>query len=180
MTRINKLQAAKRHLNFAVRAYFEGRDIVPIMLLVGAAHVITHDLVDKSNPNSTWAHVHSEANEIPVSTILNSLREITNWLKHADKDSESELTFGYDELNFLLFHTTLDLGELNLEGEVNSEEVSVFQLWFVAKYPSLFQAPEFLEMLTEAIDLFPSQSTASINSQLEEGLVVLDSRLKRF
>lgn len=174
MIKINKVDAAKRHLNFAIRSYFEGNDIVPIMALIGAAHVISHDLVDNERPQASWAHFIAEMTNKSINKILFSLREITNWLKHADKDPHSEIEFDHAALDILLFHTLLDLGCLNVNSHKVSPEASIFQLWFIAKYSEIFNTPENAELLQSSKDTFPNLASLSLGAQLQKGLEVLN------
>jgi len=170
---ISKREATKRHLNFAIRHYFEGGDIVPISAVAGAAHIIAHDLVEHIKPNNSWANVGAEASGIKMNEALSAIRKLPNWLKHAKSDPESLMEIEAKDLEFILFHTMLDIGELNQLDEAHSIEVSVFQLWFVAKHNKFFTATEYREVVSEAQEHFPGLDAMSHEEQLKVGFTVL-------
>lgn len=163
---ISKLDAGKQLLNFAVEKYFNGDEVLPLMSIAGASHVLLHDLVEKLEPNKTWAQQGAEGAGYTKRQVLKAIRTVPNWLKHADNDSETLLTISNEELEFLLFHAMLDLGELMRPTEIHSNEVSVFQIWFVAKYKHLFKANDYHHLVSEANEHFPILSEMELESQL--------------
>lgn len=173
MEQLSKLDAAKRHLDFAIESYFMGEDIVPICAVVGAAHIIAHDLVEVRTPGASWASIGSAEAGIELREVLFALRKIPNWLKHARDDPEAILEFSEAELEMLLFHTVLDLGELATDGELHSDEVSVFQMWFVSKFRALFGDPAYGAIRESALESFPNLDGLAHKQQLESGLAVL-------
>ena len=171
--KLTKIDAAKRQLDFAIASYFEGKDIVPLYAVAGAAHILVHDLIEASKPGATWAKVGSESAGIPLKEALASIRKVPNWLKHANRDAGSTLDFTAEELDFLLFHAVLDLGELIGRQTIHSNEVSVFRYWFVAKYKFIFQAPEYADLVSKAVASFPDVERLPPETQLACGLAVL-------
>ena len=174
MENLSKLEAAKRHVDYAIESYFGGEDIVPICAVVGAAHNIAHDLVEDRAPGASWASVGSAEAGLELKEVLGALRKAPNWLKHARHDPETHLEYSEVELEMLLFHTILDLGELNAVGEVHSNEVSVFQMWFAAKFRVLFANPEYATLLEKALETFPDLDGLASEEQLASGTAVLN------
>jgi hypothetical protein len=103
---------------------------------------------------------------------------LPNWLKHANSDPESFMDVKIKDLEFILFHTMLDIGELNQQSETNSIEVSVFQLWFVAKHKKFFIDAEYRPIVSEAREHFPELDHMPHGRQLEVGFRVLMSMAK--
>ena len=163
---VSKLDAGKQLLNFTIKKYFNDDDLLPLMSIAGASHVLLHDLVEKLEPNKSWVSQGTKGAGLSKKQVLKAIRTVPNWLKHADNDSESLLTVSNEELEFLLFHAMLDLGELMLPTEIHSNEVSVFQIWFIAKYKHLFKANEYHHLVSEANDHFPELSEMKLELQL--------------
>jgi len=173
MEQLSKLEAAKRHLDFAIESYFYGEDLVPICAVAGAAHIIAHDLVETKAPGASWASIGSAEAGLELKEVLNALRKVPNWLKHARNDPEAVLEFSEAELEMLLFHTILDMGELIEDGESHSDEVLVFKFWFVSKFRVLFTNPAYRTLCESALESFPNLDKLCHKEQLENGLATL-------
>ena len=81
---VNKLEAARRQLDFAIRTYLADEDILPIHTLAYASLTLLVDYDRHTNRGTVWAkimrnHPHDWS------------REIANFLKHADRDPYAEI-----------------------------------------------------------------------------------------
>ncbi len=167
--KVTKREAIDRQLNFAIKHYFQGEDIVPIFSIVGAAHIISHDLVEHDQPGSSWASEGAKALGVGMAEVLTAIRRTPNFLKHAQKDPDADLEVTPEDLEFTMFHIMLDIGELNEADQVHTDEVSVFQLWFIAKYKQHFTQDEYNEIVAKAEEHFPELDQKEYEEQLRDG-----------
>lgn len=172
--KLSKLEAAKRQLNFAIQAFFENKDIVPIHSLAGAAHIVAHDLVEARNPGGTWANMIATTNNLSIGAALNTLRKTQNDLKHAAKDPNGIIEVDPKDTEFLIISVMLDIGQLNGAEEIHSIEASVYQLWFFAMHEEIFTADEYQPIVSSARQLFPSIKAMQREEQLRCGLKAIE------
>lgn len=171
--KIRKVDSVHRNMDFAIEAYFSEKDIVPIWTIVGAAHSVAHDLLQKQKPNETFAHLSANANKTTVRETLYTFRKTPNWLKHADKDAESTLEICNSDLEHKMFLTILDLGRLFPTSIKHSNEASTFQLWYIAKYKATFGSPEYSNLVEASYKVFPDLDKKSQIEQLNAGNKIL-------
>jgi hypothetical protein len=81
---INKLEAARRQIDCAIRLYMADEDLLAIHTLAYASLTVLTNYDKKANKGSIWAKIlradpHQWA------------REIANFLKHADRDHDQEI-----------------------------------------------------------------------------------------
>jgi hypothetical protein len=81
---INKLEAARRQIDCAVRLYCNDEDIVPVHTLAYAALSVLTSYDKAANKGSSWAKVMREH-------PCDWSRDIANFLKHADRDPHREI-----------------------------------------------------------------------------------------
>jgi hypothetical protein len=84
---ISKLEAARRQLDCAIRLYFNGDDMSSIITLSRAAFRLLWDI---------YPTITTDGFEKPFSKIIETrgwsrFNEITNFLKHADKDPNAQM-----------------------------------------------------------------------------------------
>ena len=85
--KITKLEAAKRQLDCAIRLYFSDDDISSVITLSRASFRLLWDL---------YPVLTNDGFEKPLGKIIETLgwprfHEITNFLKHADRDPEAQM-----------------------------------------------------------------------------------------
>lgn len=81
---VSKLEAARRQLDFAIRAYVNDEDALPLHTLAYASLTVLLDYDKKTNRGANWAKLIRESPH-------NWSREIANFLKHADRDPLAEI-----------------------------------------------------------------------------------------
>ena len=84
---ITKLEAAKRQLNCAIRLYFNNDDMSSTITLSRAAFRLLWDLY----PTVTTDGLERGLDRIIKILGWKQFNEITNFLKHADKDPEAQM-----------------------------------------------------------------------------------------
>jgi len=138
MTRIEKLEAARRNLAAAVRLFFEQGDPIAIHTLAAAAQGVIRDVArTRGLAHTSILHDHPD---IPADTqkewikILNAPR---NFFKHADADPNGTLEFDESANETLLLDACLILSEVS---DSALSEANVYLGWFTTANPRLHGA----------------------------------------
>jgi len=165
---VDKYQAAYRQLNTAIRIYFSGGDLVSVHTLAGASHIIFHDLVENKHPNGSWEITAAQDSKLELGKFLKIAREAQNFIKHASRDPNGVLTLNEEDTEHLLFLVIQNICILLNNGEVLSNEATVFQLWFEAVHKYSLNEQELNE-------IFDGIDGMSKNEQIEYGNKLLSS-----
>ncbi len=169
----NKLQAAHRQLNVAVRLHFQEDDPVAVLTLAGAASRIFADLAERKNPEEWWDRKAWEAVGITRRVYFEVMRRGQDFLKHADRDPEATLAWDEADTESIMFFATLNAGPL----DGLSPSAHVFQLWYIASNNHLF-ADDF-EPSVGALKYFAGIGTLCKSEQRHLGLRRLLEELAR-
>ena len=151
---INKLEASHRQLVQAIKCFFNSEDVVAIHTLAAAARQILHDICVASGikrdleDSEEFVALDRESQK----KFLRGIKELQNFLKHADKDPEGELEFN-SELTELFIYDACQLYR-NINGKLFKEGM-VFQLWMFKKYPEKFGGTEGVKKAVPDIDVAP-------------------------
>jgi len=124
---VTKLDAATRQLREAIRLYFHDAEPLAVLTVAGAAHGLLRDL-SKLTGQVRTAQTDNEA------LVRKGVNDAKNFLKHADLDPESLLTFNTDWTDYLLYDAIPM--HMRLARELIWENI-VFLIWVTAKYPML-------------------------------------------
>lgn len=81
IVRVNKIEAASRQLDVAIRLLFNGEDIVAVHTLVGAASRLASDLIAKVDSKKSWDIAAQEVCRIDPQTYRKIMRATRNFLK---------------------------------------------------------------------------------------------------
>jgi hypothetical protein len=174
--RLNKEEVAVRQLDSAIRLLFQGGDVVSVHTLACAAANVLRDIL-KSQGNKGWHDAIIENHPGIEQEIRQVLARAQNFFKHADRDAEEELDFDENSNDEIILVATLEYGELLTLGAPSGRTtitipMSVFQLWYVAKNPTvLLESPGSpdIEIAIQAKRLFPSLEDMSRVEQLAQG-----------
>lgn len=161
MEQIRKLDAALRQLNAAITLLFHGADPIVVHTLAAAAANVFSDVIDKKPEKQSWRERIKCEHKLSEKQIKNIMNKSWNFFKHGDCDPDGVIEFDEKDSEYLIFHATLECGEL----EIASIEKDVFQLWFVAKNALDID----VEMLRVATTLFPDFIQLSRSQQLKVG-----------
>lgn len=146
---VDKMHAAHRQLNVAIRLHFESDDPVAVATLAGAAAMIFADLVQHRCPEKSWdARAQAVVNLAPKE-YFGIFRKPQNFLKHAKGDPDDTFRGSIADTEALMMTAVMNAGEL----DGLSTAASVFQLWYIAKHRDIF-SPEFEPAIAAAV-LFP-------------------------
>lgn len=126
--RIDKLWAASRQLDAAIRMLFDGEDIVAVHTIVGAASAILAKLMELRAPEKSRDNLFQNDSRLDSNTYSNIIRKTQNFLKHADDDAGGVHEFSATDTPGVLMWAIMNLAEL----QKLTPTQQVFQLWFLA------------------------------------------------
>ena len=161
---IDKMHAAHRQLNMAIRLHFEGDDPVAVLALTGGATRIFADLIEHRNLERSWDRRAREVVGLSKAEYFRALRDPTNFLKHADDDPDEVLHWSVEDTEALMITAVMNAVELD---DLSPTSV-VYQFWYVAKHRHIF-SPTF-EAGNRATDIFPGIQQMSVAEQRAAGL----------
>lgn len=104
---------------------------------------------------------------------LQILNAAQNYLKHADRDPDSSLSFDEEENDHLLFIASLECGELDHQ---LSFSMQAFQIWYLALYPEKIGHDS--EPVRTSKKVFPGLSAKTRSEQLSLGHEFLERVLE--
>ena len=136
MSKISKLDAARRQLETAINLFFRDADAVAIHSLAFAAHRVLVDICRTTGKDSIlkgdW--ILEKLGKDKRSEWLGMINEAANFLRHAEDDPSEFLNFDPSSNDIFL----LDSVEMYMQ--LASEAPSLlaaFRCWFLMKYPDL-------------------------------------------
>ncbi|MEP7150613.1 MAG: hypothetical protein ABI856_02800 [Nitrospira sp.] len=104
---------------------------------------------------------------------LQILHGAQNFLKHADRDPDSTLSFDEEENDHLLFIASLECGEL---GHHLSFSMQAFQIWYLGVYPEKIGHDSEPVLISK--NVFPGLSSKTRDEQLSSGHEFLERVLE--
>lgn len=139
MPSLNKIDAANRQLDFAIKLLFSGGDAVCVHTLAGAASNLYSDLVKCHALSESFDLAAQESNNLLPREYFGILRKTQNFLKHANCDLFETLDFQEFETEDLIMFAVMNSKELQLL----SVPQSVYQLWYLASRSAKFDPASF-------------------------------------
>lgn len=127
-----KREADVRQLDVAIRLLFTDRDPLTVRTLAGATYGILADLAEQQNLGSSSRAWIIEDSGLSRKDALKVLNAAQNYLKHADQDVETVLSFDEEENDHLIFVASLECASLC---HMLSHSMQAFQIWYLALYP---------------------------------------------
>lgn len=121
--KLNKLECARRQLETAINLFFQDGDAVSIHTLTCAAYNVIRDVNNGRKGNPMFAKQRYV--QMGGKLSLSDLNEPENFFKHADRDSDAEMTFHPKFAEWLLVDACEKYTELTAESIL---EFRVFKL----------------------------------------------------
>jgi len=184
MPQVSKLQSIKSHLVTAVKLLFEDGDPCAIHTLVGAASIVSFDLMQTKFPGKAWEHHVLSTNKMNMKDYLRIAREAQNFLKHANREGEADVLYELkpEETEGLLWVSFQNYRKLIAGATRIPPELLVFELWYIAKHRAAFDAAseKTVKMLKEVQRVFPNLNKLSRREQLSRGRRQLKRVLQKF
>ena len=172
---VSKALAATQQLDVAVELLFADRDPLAVRTLAAAAHGLLSDLVEVKNPGSSWREKLISDSGLPRKQALDVLHAASNFLKHANRDPNENLSFEEEENDHVIFFATLECGELN---HPLSYTMQAFQIWYLACHPE--QVGLQTDPVCKATSALPGLSSQDRQIQLQRGTAFLKEVLARY
>jgi hypothetical protein len=165
---LTKEAAAVRQLDTAISMLFQGGDVVSIQTLAAAAANVFSDLL-RGTGRQTWKQKMQQTFPGREKEVHNTLHLAQNFFKHADNDPTATLDFDPQWNDDMILVGILEYGEIvNARGAKLTHPMSIFQLWYFARNPGIFegQPPAFM---AEVHAIFPNLPAYPRFQQLELG-----------
>jgi hypothetical protein len=169
----SKRDAAVRQLDVAIGLLFTNSDPLAIRTLAGAAYGILADLAEDQKQGSSWRTKIIEDSGLSEKEAVRVINAAQNYLKHADKDPKSSLSFEEEENDHLMFVASIECGGI---GHSLSYSMQAFQIWYLALYPE--KIGHDTRPVTTAKEVFPNLSTKERREQLSLGHQFLERVLE--
>lgn len=136
LPRIGKLEAARRQIEFAIRAHFENLDPFAIHTVTEAAFGILRALAEKRGSVRVHQAIVDHIKPGMESEFWRHINRASNFLKHADRDPEGILEDVSEEINdgAIFFAITY---YADLSAEPISRVMNLFFIWYLCSHPNL-------------------------------------------
>ena len=171
--KVNKLEAAQRQIDAAIRILFSGEDPVAIHTLAWAGFQILRDLDAKQDPSvAVGLNIDSMLRPEKKKEFWYKAKGLSSFLKHADRDAEGIHDSVEEETNdFVLLFASEYYHKLRRQRTL---EMRVLQAWLTMIYPDVFlQGEPENSQLCAAVEAAGDIRTLPRKEQLELGLQVL-------
>lgn len=171
---VSKALAATQQLDVAIELLFADREPLSVRTLASAAHGLLSDLVELKRPGASWREKLIQDSGLPRKQAVYVLHAASNFLKHADRDPNDDLSFEEEENDHVIFFSTLECGEL---GHPLSSAMQAFQIWYLACHPE--QIGIDADPVRKAMSALPELSKQERQVQLGRGMDFLKAVLAR-
>ncbi len=169
--RINKLEAAQRQIDAAIRIFFGGEDPVAVHSVAAAGFRILRDLAEK-NHTQVWQMIDACIRPGMKKKFWSGegVNKVANFLKHADKDSDQTLD-NIDEIinDVTLFFACVLYQDLGYE---YTPEMRFFVTWYSCIHPD--QIRDDLPGKAQLLEASKYWRDLPRNQQLEFGKEALE------
>ena len=133
--RANKLEAAGRLINSAIRMLFAQEDPLAVYAIAHSAFNVLRDLCEKNDDQGFYKQFTDNIRPGMEKEFWKEMNKPWNFLKHADRDPEASLEGVSEELNeATLFMATQLYNDL---GQKLTPEMGVLMCFFSALHPDL-------------------------------------------
>lgn len=173
--RINKLDAARRQIDAAIRMTFAGEDPVAIHSVVAAGHRIIRDFCEKRGDIESYLQFTDWINPDFKKEYWQSFNASANFFKHADNDADHIHEMDDQMSDYMILFASRWYSDL---GNSLSVEMKVFVGWWMARHPEHIK-PDAIAKLEKAgiinwRDLMNDRELVSRDESLKLGQVALD------
>ena len=175
--KVNKIDAAIRLTNQAIKMFFHKEDTVSIHLLINAANEILSTILKKKGVK-TQLGVNSILikNEMRKDWIKRR-REEYNFFKHANNDADKTLDFNVSFNKFFLLENInfIHLLEIPL-----SKEMTFFTFWLINQNPNILERSEFLDSELKKLNMSSEELFKLFDEVMESDKTKLNAIKKIF
>ena len=145
--RVNKIDAARRQIDAAIRMLFAKDDPVAIHTLAAAGFRILRDLSDKRGKGTVWATIKAVIRPEMAKDFWRGLGGPANFFKHADRDADEILDNVDESINDAMLYWA-SLLYRDLEHEL-TPEMKILHIWILVAHPQFISNIEPVKELVE-------------------------------
>ncbi len=178
--KINKIEAARRQIDAAIRMLFQNEDPVAIHTIVMAAFRILRDLHEKNETIKESIHKSIKAIIRPdmEKEFWSAFQGFSNFLKHADRDPD-EISGDIDEqVNDLMLW--LCCNYFRDLGYQYTPEMASLVTWYMVLHPNYWNDNMSINDKRLFSDIRITLTGKSRQEQLKEGMLVLEVAHSKF
>jgi hypothetical protein len=174
--RANKIEAARRQLEAAIRMLFGNEDALAVHTVASASHQVLRDLAEKRGNSEFHASLKIMIKPGMEKEFWKVMNKTANFLKHADRDPEALLNGVKENINELtiaggcLYYKSL--------GFELTPTMRVFMVWFSVMNPHLLADDDPMKRLLDEKQFQSIRSQSRID-QLEIGKLLLEQVQKQ-
>jgi hypothetical protein len=174
--RINKLDAARRQLDSAVRMTFSEEDPVAIHSVVAAAHRVVRDICEKRGDIESYLRFTDWIAPGHEKDFWGAINASANFIKHADTDVDSIHEMDDETSDFMIAYASKWFRDL---GNSPSIEMRTFLGWWALQNtktlkPEVFSQSGFYHIYEKYLEMAEKMAPLSRNERLKIGLVMLN------
>lgn len=180
--RLDKISVARSQIDTTIKLIFENHDSISVATLLHPAWHILKDLLGHKKIKSSrdsMAEIQlqkTENSNLTEQDIWKILNTDWNFMKHAKGDPDEILYFEDDYLEGVTMFLISDFSEIATQ----SSRMDIYQLWFIAKNPDIFNSKnrEGINVYEEAILAYPDLHdlhAKEISEQKQIGLSILEN-----
>lgn len=173
---LTKIDAAAAHIRTAVRMFFEGGHPAPIFMLANAAREIVEQIGSHTEVLTVQEEIATDRG-LTVDGMLRPLKNIANFLKHADRDPTATIDIEENDVMVALQLACHDFGRTTGGMPI---EAQIYEAWVTAiAFRKVSEAPlRKQELIRKVIAHFKGVRTANDAERKAIGLRVLDRALR--
>lgn len=160
--KIDKTTAANHQLTTAIELFFADGDPISIRTLLGSAWNILHDLLSKTNLESSRDWITQSFPQHSPNQIIGILKDDWNFFKHADRDPDALLEFDDSVNEALLMFAVNDFAQLT---KATTFPMEIYQFWFIAKNEKIFKDVKQENLFEFSKFVFPNIVRADLSQQ---------------
>jgi hypothetical protein len=144
--RINKMDAARRQINAAIRMTFDEEDPIAIHSVVAAGHRIIRDICEQRGDIESYLQFTDWIAPGHEADFWRAVNSSANFIKHAVEDAHAIHELDDEAADYMIVFASRWYGDL---GNVRSTEMNVFAYWWSLLHPEVWK-PNVLESIRRA------------------------------
>lgn len=143
---INKMDAARRQIDAAIRMTFADEDPVAILSVISAGNRIVRDLCVKRGNIESYLRFTDWIRPGFENKFWNAFNASANFIKHADQDSDAIFELEDESSDFLIVFASKWYRDL---GNAATPEMNTFVTWWAAQNDNLVN-PDVISLFEQA------------------------------
>jgi hypothetical protein len=160
---INKMDAARRQIDAAIRMTFANEDPVAVLTVISAANRIVRDLCEKRGEIESYLSFTDWIKPGYEKQFWKAFNASANFIKHADDDPDAIFELNDEASDFLIVFTAKWYRDL---GSATSLEMNTFATWWATQHDDVVKP--------EMIRYFEQSGVGLAFNELKRAIATLD------